>query len=506
MNTADTTYGATPKRFQMPLCDRTVTTELSNDYTLPDYQPEIRRILRVGTTVIPPAKYIGGSNAEFNGNIDYNLLYVGADGALYSAPLSAEYAFSAPLELSNEFDLNEGVIVLCDSMDESVTVRVSAPRKLSIKCRLVSRVRAYGMMLSEERCVGECNPMSIERFMGECQVNKTLAALGETIECSDEIALSDDELRVISATADANISELSPSEGYLNCRGEATLKMIICRDNDPSTAETMIKKFPFSEQLEFDDLTPDAACRGTAYVSDISISVEDGRILCNLSIIPELTAHIQRPMSYTRDLYSTEKHCESAYREYILPRVCCISGANFSQSERIPLSDTTIKQGSRIVDLWCKPYAEKAELERNKYCISGQCKYTFLLENEGDYSTAELMIPLRYEFEGSASVPESFMADIGVISCRARIDGGNVGIDTELSVCADIYGSERITALSDVRFGDNVERGDGDIVICFPSPDDTAWSVSKKYFVPVSKISGVSSPDDSLSGYVVINK
>lgn len=506
MNTADTTYGANPRRFQMPLCERTVTTELSNDYTLPDYQPEIRRILRVGTSVIPPAKYIGGSNAEFNGNIDYNLLYVGADGALYSAPLSAEYAFSAPLELSSEFDLNEGVIVLCDSMDESVTVRVSAPRKLSIKCRLVSRVRAYGMMLAEERCVGECNPMSIERFMGECQVNKTLAALGDVIECSDEIALNDDELRVISASADATISELSPSEGYLNYRGEANLKMIVCRDNDPSAAEVITKKLPFSEQLEFDDLTPNATCRGAAHVSDISVSVEDGKILCNLSIIPEIVAHIQTPMSYTRDLYSTEKYCETAYREYILPRVSCISGANFSQSERIPLSDTTIKQGSRIVDVWCKPYAEKAELERGKYCISGQCKYTFLLESEGDYSTAELMIPLRYEFDGTAYAPESFMTDIGVMSCRARVDGGNVGIDTELYVCGDIYGSERITALSEVRFGDSVARCDGDIVICFPAPDDTAWSVSKRYFVPVSKISGVSSPDDSLSGYVVINK
>ena len=27
----------------IPLCNRIITAEMSNDYTLPDYQPEIRR-------------------------------------------------------------------------------------------------------------------------------------------------------------------------------------------------------------------------------------------------------------------------------------------------------------------------------------------------------------------------------------------------------------------------------------------------------------------------------
>ena len=101
MNSNDAIYGALPKRLQMPLCDRVITAERSNDYTLPDYLPEIRRIIRTDASILPPAKYISGSNAEFNGNIDYNIVYVGADGALYSAPLSAEYSFNAPLDISS---------------------------------------------------------------------------------------------------------------------------------------------------------------------------------------------------------------------------------------------------------------------------------------------------------------------------------------------------------------------------------------------------------------------
>ena len=142
MNSTDAMYGTSPKRLQMPLCDKTISAELSSDYTLPDYQPEIRRILKVIPSILPPAKYIGGNNVELNGTIDYNMLYVGADGGIYSAPLSAEYALSAPLEITSDFDINEGVTVLCDISDENITARVSAPRRVGIKCRISARVRA----------------------------------------------------------------------------------------------------------------------------------------------------------------------------------------------------------------------------------------------------------------------------------------------------------------------------------------------------------------------------
>ena len=72
------------RRVRMPICDRTINTEMSNDYTLPDYQPEIRRILHVNATVTHPTKYVSAAGAEFNGSIDYDLIYVGTDGELYT--------------------------------------------------------------------------------------------------------------------------------------------------------------------------------------------------------------------------------------------------------------------------------------------------------------------------------------------------------------------------------------------------------------------------------------
>ena len=131
-------------RIQDLLCDRQNVTELSGDFSLPDYQPEIKRLLRVRATVSPPDKYIGTGNVDFSGMIDYCILYAGNDGALYCANESQEYQFSVPLEMTSDFDLGDGLVCDAETVADMAVGRVIAPRKLSVKCRLRSRVQIRG--------------------------------------------------------------------------------------------------------------------------------------------------------------------------------------------------------------------------------------------------------------------------------------------------------------------------------------------------------------------------
>ena len=84
MNSMDEMGMDFPQSVTVLLCDRTVNTEVSGDFTLPDYQPELRRLLAVMPTPLPPAKYVGSTGVELNGTVDYQVLYVGGDGGIYS--------------------------------------------------------------------------------------------------------------------------------------------------------------------------------------------------------------------------------------------------------------------------------------------------------------------------------------------------------------------------------------------------------------------------------------
>ena len=121
-----------------------------------------------------------------------------------------------------------------------------------------------------------------------------------------------------------------------------------------------------------------------------------------------------------------------------------------------------------------------------------------LLETNGEFSSYELSLPFKYECGGTDERVAEYVTDLQVISTLGRIDGGNLCIDTELAVGMLFMGQNEIISVSDATFGDEIERASGEIIICYPAPDDTVWSVAKKYAVPVRKIS-------SMANYVLIN-
>ena len=61
---------------QMPICDKASVVELNSDFSLPDYQPEIRRLLSSRAIVLPQHEYISNGNVEISGEINYKITYI----------------------------------------------------------------------------------------------------------------------------------------------------------------------------------------------------------------------------------------------------------------------------------------------------------------------------------------------------------------------------------------------------------------------------------------------
>ena len=57
---------------QLPYPARHMTAEVTGDFTLPDYQPEIKKLLRIGVNLLPPD--LGRSQRDLMGSMDYYVL------------------------------------------------------------------------------------------------------------------------------------------------------------------------------------------------------------------------------------------------------------------------------------------------------------------------------------------------------------------------------------------------------------------------------------------------
>ena len=117
----------------------------------------------------------------------------------------------------------------------------------------------------------------------------------------------------------------------------------------------------------------------------------------------------------------------------------------------------------------------------------GEIILNCLVLRDGEYSVRELKRPFRYDVEPEDGAP--FFCDLRVFAAhpQVRLEGGRFSCDCELHAGVRICEKAEITALDEAVFGDPITRG-GELLVCFPSPTDTAWDIGKRYHVPTEAV------------------
>ena len=474
------------ERLTALLCDKTVNHEVSGDFTIPDYLPELRKLLSVSERVLPPAKYVSSSGVECNGSIDYKILYVGADGGLYSADLSTEYELKTPIENGGS-ELTAGTAVTVSTVSEGMNTRITAPRRVNIKNRLCSRIKAYGQADTGGEPYGDSEDGRLQKLYAETEFSSIYPLSSDPIELEEEIGGLFEDSRVISADAVIFANDIRRSSEGLDVSGDVVLKLLACRDT--GKAEAITKKLPFRGTLECDEPMSDALYSLWGSVTDINVDVGEGKALCKLSMILSATCVRNAVGRYVADVYSTERECECEKDTLPLPICLSCSVGNFSQSERLTLSETGLPEGATVIDTIGDVIFDGCESLGGRYAFSGKSKYTVLWEKDGEYGAIDVELPLRYEVEGTAAESFSFDACGDVISCRARADGDTLSLDAEIAVATDVFGQNRATVVNGVRFGDPHKKRKSRMVVYYPAAGESLWDVAKKYHVPSDSLS-----------------
>ena len=269
-------------RIQVPICDRTQSTDLTMDVSLPDYQPEIKRLLRVRATVHPADKYIGAGSTELSGVIDYVILYAGNDNALYSATQTGEYRFSVPVEMPSDYDRSEGILCDTEVRPDMVSGRVVSPRKLSLKCRLRSRVRMYASRILPDAI--RTADHTVQTLKGSAECAHVFLGTSEPVLLADEMLLDTQtsDLRVILAEGQVFVSEATAGSGTVNCRGDVCLKLLTVQDAN-GTPTVWQRRIPFAQSVPTDGAEVNCDCVASGFCTDVSVTVEEGRLLCEVT-------------------------------------------------------------------------------------------------------------------------------------------------------------------------------------------------------------------------------
>lgn len=506
------------RRQRLPLSQRELSTELTEEFTLPDYQPEVRRLVGVTATVRPPARYIGGGEAELSGGVDYTVLYVGNDGTLAAAPLFAEYRFALALDPDPDMDATDapGLVALVTA--ESVTARVTAPRKLTIKCRLRAQTRCEMTCLIGERYSGEL-PEGTEL----CRLTDTLESVSVYSGIEEGLTLTEevipdgtvDDLQILSAEGKVFLTSLEAGSGEVRCRGEVYLTLTVLHEpngaetfsllSEPVSAEkgtaptappqlsTLTRKLPLEATIPVEGA--DVSCRATAWgtCTDLSVAVEEGRILCELGLALEAICQKREQTEYTKDLYVAGRDSSCTYRDRQIPIGICAGLGNLSAHGTATLSELGIRPGAQLLNVTGTASVAGVTVEKERAVLSGNVRFALMLADvSGEVSSAEALFPFRYMLEGerlTETTPELCCQAVAqLISSRARIDGDRLVVDGEIALSYSLTGERTVKMPELLRLGEIRRESSGELRLYYPAPGETLWEAAKRFCVPVTAL------------------
>lgn len=486
-----------------PMCKRTVNTDVSEDFTLPDYYPEIKKVLCVRENLAPPAKFVNGGKLDVNGVADYTVIYVSAEGSICSAPVSAEYGFSIPLEDAADYDMSEGVGILAHSVAESSNVRVLGPRKIQVRSHLGTNVNVFGKKPCfdmQSGVDGIENTSSIEQLVKETECGDVFCESSDVVTLEDEYRLSGEDARIAFAEPSVFIESCRVEGEIAKISGDVILKMLV-ESSDKS--ETVVKKMHFDADSDLDGIVvgDGGSCFANGTVTDVSVTVEEGSAFITVNLVLEVCVGQNVKVPYTCDMYSVEQNSESTGRTEVVSVMLANRNFNFSQSDRVELADTSIPSEAQIIDVLGSLCAKEAALENERYVLRGDCRYDVIYKNGEEYGAAQIAMPFKYEMDGTESV-DAFDATMNIISSRCRVDGEFLSIDAEICGSCCLMGSRNITMLERVIFTEPKEKRRGVWTVCYTSPAEDLWSIAKRYGVASSAISG----DPQKDNFVMIER
>lgn len=483
-------------RLTVPYSGQSTVTECGEEFNLPDYYPEVRRVVSTLCRVLPESLYDSGDSLEQGGVVAFTVLYLGDDGALAAVPLTCD--FSAVLQLPSD---RGDCVISATTTAEAVTCRCVAPRRLSLKARLRTTAAGDRRIGAEPSITADGGTPTAAEKISVQTLEKTLPqmrrATGKvTGTVSGEIR-DRAGTKPVMCDGEIMINEASLTDGGVTLRGEAVL-WCICFGGDGLYYKT-VSRVPFEEKVPLDgDELNGGSARGWGRCAAVSVKdSEDGTLVWDMEYDLECEAAQNAEVILAADMYSAMHGGSTVMEECeTLSLLRCHTG-------RLSISGSggrggNITPGDYAIGSFGKAVCDRVDRSGSRLTVTGTAEVRVPMCGGGEAFEECVKLPFRYECDcpGDGDGELVWRCDAAVTDCSARLEGDRVNVTAELGISL-FAGLRTPTAyVKSLELDRTVGIPDGDNVvrIYYPEEGETAWDITKKYRIPRTAVTEVS-PD-----------
>ena len=477
------------------------------DVILPDYCPDIERILRCSLNPCVYSRNLSGGELSVEGEAAIRVLYIDSDrknlrSFEYQVPWSAAIPLKSPAE-------HCAVSLKCKT--EYINCRVLSPRKLSFHGAFSLYAKALCRQPVEFYGYDEDDDLQTKNEAAD--VSSLCSLCEDHFSYTEDIPLSDRPYveSILSSRVNVKLTEAKCMQGKLMLTAQGELEVMYLSDPDRDSPERLSYSFPVSRLVDCEGMEEDSVCDADLSVQSYDLSasrdaLSDGSLLTlELKLCARVTGYKEERVGMITDAYSTDHAVELTKTPVTMPR--SLSVEHFSRVEKYTLAVENEKIGE-VLDVSVEAAAASVAAGDASPKIQTKLKVCLLLKNSDGEPFCLERSP---EFELSPDVPmkekaESVCIRADSVSYRI-VDDQHIELRIELDcriVTADML---RCSPVCEIQRSEASARepDDSALVLYYADRGESLWDIAKSYATRLCDLKEENSiEDDSITEPVML--
>lgn len=467
--------------------DNSIEECVEADLSLPEYMPEILRIIKSSAQPKVNSCKAVGERVTVDGECELRMIYTAEDGCIYS------FAQSRPFTRHCENNVfNSAADINCEVTVSYVNCRATSTKRAEIKAGIVIKINAF---LEETEEIISIEDSYIEK---KCVPVRAMSLGCKKTRCfsmSDTATLSVPCAFIISSRASAVCTEVKKISNKIMVKGDAVVEICYVNANDKACTENIRHTLPINQILEFDGMEERFTGNVTLNVTAVDVMLkneQDGvgnSFDIGISIDASASMWEEKELVVINDAYAVGSCIDLKKQSMVFFTPLDEIRDTYIFREDFQVSGEGV---SKVVGSTCEITNVLAKKENDNLIVSANLSLSVLIKDtSGSISNINKILDIKYERKADYEDNDIFcLPKLNVFSLDCAEKGSNsIDVRAEINVSASVFGKVYIDTVADVTESENQPvRSSNAITVYFPEESESLWSIARRYNTTVSAI------------------
>ncbi len=473
------------------VCETTAEQSFDAEINLPDYCPEIQKILKcsLSSDVVSVQNNSGRITADISAKL--SLIYIGDNGAL------SGYEQSYPIQkFIDSSKITSDCVVYLRVITDYLNCRAVSPRKLEAKGMLTFIIKAEKK--SEDNILCYAEGAGVKVRTEETHPLSLIGIVDKTFNVGEVVELSGEKKTVgsiVSVSSCAEVSEIKKINNKALIKGNCNVKIHYIAE-EGNSVESVEHSMPISQIIELDGLDEKSLLVDKLSVSSceavpkIDSSGNMRLIDLNVRINVFLSAFEEKEMSLITDAYSIEYETDNSFRTLEI----CEKNDSFDTSftNKIVLESIGVTVDC-VLAVWCSELKYNFTAKDDKCIISGSYAATVIYK-DSDGIPGAISKAVDFDYTVKVRNRAERMKAIGsaqISGCSCIVTGeSRLELKTEIIANGTVFTNSvrKYVSSIDVKTESKKKCDDCALTVYYCDKGENIWNIARRYNTTVDAI------------------